>query len=249
VTDALLLPGAKRAVVGLMRIRKNREEQLNEPVEVLVLDLETGKDKKIAQAYLWRSRVSVIDNQVLLPEGDRIRLISIDTGQVAREFRLSSPMVVSAVSSNRRWLAAVDDAGTATLLDLTSFNLKTTSIASPGKAGPMAVTNDGRYIYVLTRDGQLASWDLNTSQFTETTLTRIREMHTNADFMTLANDDKWVVTAGNHADVGIFDRATSRLVSYTQVSAAVVYAEKVWVRGDRLIFTTDTGVLFDGRLK
>ena len=53
---------------------------------------------------------------------------------------------------------------------------------------------------------------------------------------------------GIHGDVGIFEAATGNLVCYEQSSAAVFYAEKAWVRGDRLIYTTDTGVLFDGRL-
>ena len=249
VTEALLLPGAKRAVVGLKRIRKDREEQQLEPVELLLLDLETGKDKKIASAFLWRSRVTVVDNQLVIPEGDRIRLVSLDTGQVTREFRLIGPIAMSAISANRRWLAAAPETGKVMLLDLTTLSQKTVSIEVRGNAGPMAITNDGRYMYVMTYDAKLVCWDLNTSQVTETTLTRIQEMHTNVDFLTLANDDKWVVTAGNHADVGVFDRATSRLVSYTRVSSAVFYVERVWVRGERIIFTTDTGVLFDGRLK
>jgi hypothetical protein len=66
--------------------------------------------------------------------------------------------------------------------------------------------------------------------------------------MTLANDDKWLVTAGNHGDVGIFDRATGSLVCYTQTSAAGFYVENVWVSGDRMVLTTDTGVMFEGRL-
>ena len=249
VTDALLLPGAKRAVVGLKKIREEREEQQLEPVELVLLDLETGKDKKLAQAFLWRSRVTVVDNQLVIPEGDRIKLMSLDTGQVTKEFRLSDPIVMSAVSANRRWLAAAHETGKVTLLNLTTLTLKTVSIEVRGNAGPMAVTNDGRYMYVMTYDAKLFSWDLNTSQVTESTLTRIREMHTNVDFMTLVNDDKWVVTAGNHADVGVFDRATSRLVSYTRVTSAVFYVERVWVRGDRMILTTDTGALLDGRLK
>ena len=249
VTDSLLLPGAKRAVVGLAPIMKDREEQRREPIQVFHLDLETGKHKKLAEAYLWRSRIVVIDNQIVLPEGDRIRVMSIDTGKFTREFRLKDPIMVSAVSANRRWLAVVEHTGKLSLLNLNTFELKTSTVQAPAEAGPLAITNDGRYIYVLNSSGQLACWDLNTSQFTDSTLTAIREMHTNADFMTLANDDKWVITAGNHGDVGVFDRGTSRTLSYTRVSAAFFYVERVWVRGNRIIFITDVGALYDGRLK
>lgn len=248
VSQALLLSGARRAVVCLMRRREEAEQQRSEPVEVVVLDLQTGQHKSIAKAMNWRTRVAVVDNQIVLPEGDRIRLLSIENGQLTRELRLSHPLLNSAVSANRRWLAVIDDAGTLTVFDLTTFTRRAISIKPVPDAGPLAITNDGRHVYVLKSDGQLASWNVDTSEFSESTLKRIREMHTRADFMTLANDDKWVVTAGNHGDVGIFERTTSRLVSYTRVSAAFFYVEKVWVRGDRVIFTTDTGVLLDGRV-
>jgi hypothetical protein len=66
--------------------------------------------------------------------------------------------------------------------------------------------------------------------------------------MTLVNNDEWLVTAGNHGDVGIFDRATERLVAYTRSSSAAFYVEKVWINGKRMIFATDTGVMIDGEL-
>jgi hypothetical protein len=66
--------------------------------------------------------------------------------------------------------------------------------------------------------------------------------------MMLANADEWLITAGNHGDIGIFDRTSGRLLLYTQTSSRVWYVEKVWVRGQRMIFTTDTGVMMDGNL-
>ena len=66
--------------------------------------------------------------------------------------------------------------------------------------------------------------------------------------MALANNDQWLVTAGNHSDVGIFERETGRLLCYIQAGAAAMYVEKVWTNGNRMIVTTDTGVLYDGNL-
>lgn len=248
VRDALLLPGATQAVVGLMRVVKERDEQLNEPVQVVVLDLETRQYRKIYEAYLWRSRIAVADNQIILAEGDRLKFLAVDSGQLTRELRLPSPILTSTISENRRWLALVDNAQKLTIFDLTTLKKRRVAF-KPKDAGPLAVTNDGRYVSLVAHGGRLLTYDLKTAKLTESVLKEIRDVHSNVDFMTLANDDKWIVVTGNHGDVGVFDRSTARLVSYTRVSAAAFYVETAWVRGNRIIFTTDIGVLFDGRLK
>jgi hypothetical protein len=112
----------------------------------------------------------------------------------------------------------------------------------------VVVTDDGRYVYNIAQEGALTYWDLETGKATETVLAKIREMHSRVDFVTVANDDRWLVTAGNHHDVGIFDRATGRLVFYMQVGGAVFFVEKVWLKGKRMIVTTDIGVMYDGVL-
>ena len=73
-------------------------------------------------------------------------------------------------------------------------------------------------------------------------------MHSNVDFMTLSDDDKWLITAGNHGDVGVFDRETGRLLFYTRTASAAFYVEKVWVKGNRMLITTDSGVMLQGKL-
>ncbi len=248
VRDALLLPGAAQAVVGLVKVQPEREQQLNEPVQVVVLDLETGQHRKVDEAYLWRSRIAVADNQIILAEGDRLRFIAVDSGQVTRELRLPSPVLTSTISENRRWLALLDNAQKLTILDLKTLKRRRV-VFKPKDAGPLAVTNDGRYVSLVAHGGRFLTYDLKTAKLTESVLKEIRDVHSNVDFLTLANDDKWIVVTGNHGDVGVFDRATARLVSYTRVSAAAFYIETAWIRDNRIIFTTDIGVLFDGRLK
>lgn len=248
IRDAILLPGAGQAVVGVMTIPKTREEGLQAPVQVLLLDLESGQHKKLAEAYLWQSRMAVVGNQIVLPEGDRIRFVAINTGEVTRELRLDSPILKSDVSENGRWLAAVDDAKKLTVINLTTFKKKRAAFKSED-AGPLAVTNDGRYVSFVAHGGRFLTFDMKTSKLTETVLKEIRDASSNVDFMTLANDDKWIVVTGNHSEVAIFDRKTTRVVAYTRTSAAAFYVETVWIRGDRIIFTTDTGVVFDGRLR
>jgi len=248
IRDAILLPGAGQAVVGAMKVPKSREEAFQTPVQVLLLDLESGQHKKLDEAYLWRSSIAVVGNQIVLPEGDRIKFVAINTGEVTREIRLESPILKSDVSENGRWLAAVDEAKKLTVVNLTTFKKKRVAF-KPEDAGPLAVTNDGRYVSLVAHGGRFLTFDMKTSKLTETVLKEIREASSNVDFMTLANDDKWIVATGNHGEVAIYDRKTMRLVSYVRTSAAALYVETVWIRGDRVIFTTDTGVVFDGRLR
>jgi hypothetical protein len=115
--------------------------------------------------------------------------------------------------------------------------------------GATAITNDGKLVYLLGHEGSLTTWDIINATTTTSTLDRVREMHSNVDFMTLANDDRWLVSAGNHRDVGIFDRSTLRMLFYTQTGGAVWYMEKVWLKGNRIIMTSDTGVMYSGIIK
>jgi WD40 repeat protein len=246
VSDVHLLADARRAIVGVMRIR-DRTEPMVDLVEVLLLDLETGQRKKLLDVKWWRARIAIVDDRIVYPKGDRVKLAAPGNIQDTRELKADSLIVATAVSANRRWLAVADDKSNLTVFDLLTLQKKTIATQS-GDWGTFVVTNDGRYVYRIANEGELTTWDLNTAQMSQSVLARIREMHSNVDFMTLVNDDEWLVTAGNHGDVGVFDRTTGRLVSYTRSSSAAFYVEKVWIQGNRLIFTTDTGVMVDGNL-
>src|SRR5262245_57653803 len=153
----------------------------------------------------------------------------------------------SAVSENGRWLAAFDFKKKLTVVDLSTSKMKTISLKG-AFGGATVVTNDGQYVYQIANEGQLTKFNINTGQAQQSVLSRIREMHTNVDFMTLSEDDKWLVTAGNHGDVGVFDRETGRLLFYTRTASAAFYVEKVWVKGNRILITTDSGVMLKGNL-
>jgi WD40 repeat protein len=245
VTDVHLLADGRRAVVGVKAIPKERDPAAD-PIEVLLLDLESGQQKKMFEMN-WQARIAVVDNQVIYPEADRVKFVALDNPQNTRELKLGGAILSSAVSANSRWLAVVEEK-TLSVFDLTTLQKKAISI-DPADRGPYVVTNDGRYVYQIAHGGQLTKWDVHTGEVIQSVLSRIREMHSNVDFITVANDDQWLVTAGNHGDVGIFDRLTGRLVFYMQTSAAASYVEKVWISGNRMVLTTDTGVMFGGILK
>lgn len=246
VSDVHLVVGTRRAVVEIDRLRGPAEQP--GPSEIVVLDLETGQQKKLFDLYSWRARIAIVNNQIAYPEGDRIKFRNLDGTQVARELRVNGFIGATAISANRRWLAVIDETQKLTVFDLQTAQKKTIPIKL-SEPGPLVITDDGLHVYSIGSEGALTHWNVRTGKATSSVLTRIREMHTNVDFMTLANDGRWLVTAGNHHDVGIFDRATGRLVFYTQVGGAAFYVEKVWIKGKRMIVTTDTGVMYDGVLQ
>jgi WD40 repeat protein len=249
VTDALLTPGARRAVVGTMRSDATRpSSELEAQKAVRLIDLETGQQRKLYDVLGWRSRLTLIDDQVVYAELGRIKFATLDGGKTLREFALDAAIIRTAVSENRRWLAVVDYDKKLTIFDLTTGGKRTMPVNEEYE-GPLVVTNDGGQVYSIDHEGSLTTWDISRAQTTIVTLNRVREMHSRVDFMTLANDDRWLVTAGNHRDVAIFDRATLGLLLFTQSGGAAVYVETIWIKGNRMISTTDTGVMYSGVIK
>ena len=248
VTTVRLVPGGRQAIVGVKEIIKEQERIFPaDPTEVILLDLETGERKKVLDLTGGRVNIDLIGNQLLYPEGDRVKLVTI-AGQPIREFTAKAAILQTAVSDNGQWLAVFDSSQTLTIFEIQTGKQIVAQPTKADDAGPAVVTNDGRYVYKLAHGGELIRWDMQTGEITKSVLARVREMSSSVDFITLANNDEWLITAGNHGDVGIFDRATGSLVSYTQTSATAFWVEKVWVSGDRMILTTDTGVMYDGRL-
>jgi WD40 repeat protein len=249
VASVHLVPGQQQAVVSVMRIRKESEPpSTNEVSEVSLLNLETGEHRKLLDVRWWRADITLVGTQLMYPEIDRIKLATLESNRPIREFIAKAPIVRSAVSANGRWLAILDSGQTLSVFETATGKQTAIKATNADEWGPLVVTIDGRYVYQVASEGQVTRWDMQTGKVNESVLAKIREMHTRADFITLANDDQWLITGGNHGDVGIFDRTTGSLVSYTQTSAAGFYVEKVWVSGSRMIVTTDTGVMFEGIL-
>ena len=62
-------------------------------------------------------------------------------------------------------------------------------------------------------------------------------------------DEQEIAIGGNHRDVAVYEIATGERRLYFEIGAADFYVTNVWLGGDRLLFSTDAGVLFDGRVK
>ena len=250
VSDALLVPGSRRAVVGIVRMDSKRasfDEQM--PMAVILLDLETGQQKKLFDVFGWRTRLALINNQIVFSELGRIKFATLDGVKTKREFFLNSAIMQTAVSANNRWLAVIDYSKKLHVFNLATGRKRTITIKDEIGGGPAVITNDGRFVYRAISEGMLRTWDMVTAKTTTNPLSEMRNVHTRVDFLSLTNDDRWLVAAGNHSDVGIFERTTLRTLLYVQNSAAAFYVEKVWVKGNRMIMTGDSGVMHSGVLK
>ena len=245
VSSVHLVPGGRQAVVGVMKIGK--KGPLVEPTEVNLLNLDTGERKKLLDVKWSQGNVALVEDQLLYSDTDRVKLVTLDL-QPIREFTAKAPILGTAVSANGQWLAILDSSQTLSVFEIATAKQTVIKSSSGLDSRPSVVTNDGRFVYQIVGGGELSRWDMQSGQESESVLEELSKRHSRSDFMTLANDDQWLITAGNHGDVGIFDRATGALVCYTQFSAAGFYAERVWVSGNRMIVTTDTGVMVEGSL-
>jgi len=67
--------------------------------------------------------------------------------------------------------------------------------------------------------------------------------------MRLSRDENEILIGGNHRDVAVYDIARGERRLYFESAAADFYVTNVWLSGDRMLFSTDAGVLFEGRVK
>lgn len=252
VTDAELLPGGKSAVVATMPVNW-RDEGGKTSTEITVVNFETGEQKKLLKVDQTPVNVELAGNDMLYSSGDRIVLASAETAEKRREFVADGPIRNFNLSANKRWLLAVDHSSTLYIFEIETGRRTASQRAEEADKGvqatrPQAITNDGRYVYAIGFDGNLTRWDAATNQTSSMVLQKLREMHSSVDVLTLAENDTLVVAPGNHGDVGVFDSQSGELIMYTRTPAAAFWVEKAWLTGNRLIFTTDTGVMYSGSL-
>ncbi|MBO0858839.1 MAG: hypothetical protein J2P21_10280 [Chloracidobacterium sp.] len=65
----------------------------------------------------------------------------------------------------------------------------------------------------------------------------------------LSADETKILFGGHHRDVADFDATDGRELLSIAVASVDFYVTNVWSSGERLIFTTDAGVMPDGRIE
>jgi hypothetical protein len=79
-------------------------------------------------------------------------------------------------------------------------------------------------------------------------LEEVGDLRGQCSTLRLSNDGRRFVVGGNHHDVAVYDAQSGERVGYYLSEAADFYVTNAWLAGDRLIYTADGGVLYDGTL-
>ena len=166
------------------------------------------------------------------------------TGASIREFKIEGNLGDFAVSANGALVVAANREGKIFCFDVTTGKQTHASKHTVKSLTRLTITGDGHYVYTVNFESSLQKWDTRSDSVKE--LASIRGQ---ARTLVLSSDEKRLAVGGNHHDVAIYDVETGERLTYFQVAAADFYVTNVWVNGDRLLFSTDAGVMFDGRLK
>ncbi len=165
-------------------------------------------------------------------------------GATVREYAIEGKLDGFAVSANGEWLVAANDTGSLFRFEIRKGTRSPVSAENIKNLTGITISSDGRYVYTTEFEARLRQWDTQTSIMR--TLGTIRGQ---ARTLKLSRDEKEIAIGGNHRDVAVYEIATGERRLYVEIGAADFYVTNVWLGGDRLLFSTDAGVLFDGWVK
>jgi WD40 repeat protein len=161
-----------------------------------------------------------------------------------REFAIDKKQSQFCVSANGSWLGVADDEGKLHVFEIATGRLVRSSVEKIDSLTRLAVSDDGRWVYMTEFTASLKRWDTQNDRFEKLNAIRgqCRELR-------LSADQSRILVGGNHRDVSIYDAKTGESIASFETEAADFNVTNIWASGDRLIFTTDSGVMFDGRLE
>ena len=153
------------------------------------------------------------------------------------------------MAPDQNWLAVLATEGEIYLFEIATGKVSSRVKTKLEMESPVAAGNEGHFVYAVSREEILTRWDTRTGEIKETPLKRLSEIHDRSDFITLSSDGKQLVVCGSHSDLAIVDPDSGEVLFYDRIPAGVWFVEKVWLSGDRLVLTTDTGVMYSGKLE
>jgi WD40 repeat protein len=235
------------------------------PTEIRSLDVKTGANQKLltldapfaqvkrgGDAFLYE--IGVVQKPASTdkkedskkPEVLTIKLVQADSnGKLIREYSFPKGVDIWATSHNGQWLAVVDNDNKFSVFDLANgVERKHGPNPSPAiNPSKLAVTNDGNYVFTTEFTEPVKRWDVTTGEVK--TIAGYRPV---ASSLNLSTDEKWAIVGGSHFDIGVYEIATGKTGFYTRVDASDFYVPQAWMKGNRLIYITDGGVMFDSIL-
>lgn len=204
--------------------------------------LVSGAGKVLLRLGDWGVRVFAASDGFAYAAGRVVRLASAATGETVREFTTDGDVARLAVSNNRRLLAASDAAGSLYLFDAATGQRRK-SREKVESVMCVAPADDGGAVYAAGFDASIRRWDVAAG-----VLSPVGETRGQCSTLRLSDDGRRFVVGGNHHDVAVYDARTGERIGYYLSEAADFYMTNVWLSGDRLVYTADGGVLYDGEL-
>jgi len=176
-------------------------------------------------------------------EESRLVLADATDGKQIREFVINAKLAQFSVSANGEWLAVADDQGSLYCFEVKTGRLLNKSHEKIDSLTRMAVTDNGEYVYTTEFRATLRRWDTRRNQHDE-----MAEIRGQAASIFVSPDGRRIAIGGNHHDVGVYDAETRERIMYFQTESSDFYVTNVALFQDRLILTTDAGVLMDGQI-
>lgn len=214
------------------------------PTRISVGDLSSGESRTLLDVPAPFVGVHAAAGGFIYNSGNKLVLAKWTNGETIREYAVEGTLDDFAVSANGEWLVASNEANTLFRFEIRSGNRIQFATNSKQDLNYLAISSDGRYVYSTEWEATLRQWDTQTGAMKE-----IGYIRGQARTMRLSRDEKEIVIGGNHRDVALYDIAAAKQRLSFESAAADFYVTNVWLSGDRLLFSTDAGVLFDGRVK
>lgn len=214
------------------------------PTLISLGDVVSGEVKVLLRAPDPFVRVASAAGGFIYNQGSSLVLADPDAGGRIREFKIESKLDQFSVSANGEWLAVANDQGMLYCFEVKTGKLLNVSKEKIESLSRLAVTNDGHHVYTTEFKAALKKWDTRRNSLTD--LSGIRGQ---AHSLSISGDGRWLAIGGNHHDVALYETNKGERLMYFQTEASDFYITNVWLLGNRLLFTTDAGVLKDGLIQ
>ena len=211
---------------------------------ISVGDLSTGESRTLIEVPEPFVGVYAAVGGFIYKRNNNLVLAKWTDGSTIREFTVEGELSGFAVSANGEWLVADNEAKSLFRFDIKNGARTQFATDNPNDLANLAISSDGRYVYSTEFESTLRQWDMQTSQMKE-----IGSIRGQTRDLRLSIDETQILIGGNHRDVAVYEIASGKRRLYFEIAAADFYVTALWLGGDRLLFSTDSGVLFDGRVK
>ncbi|RPJ55075.1 MAG: hypothetical protein EHM23_27360 [Acidobacteria bacterium] len=213
------------------------------PSEIYTTDVEDGSVRRIRTVNQPFVRVVSAGTNVVFEEGQTLAVLDPSSEQVIRKFDFEEPIQRFAVSRNGEWLGVAEKTGLLHLFE-TDTGRKIAASKEPIKdIGPIAVADDGKAIYTTEFYALLKRWIAQEDKFRV-----MGDIRGQTASLRVSTDGERLILGGNHQDVTVYSIENGAKLAAFETSAADFFVTDVWLSQNRLIMSTDTGVLIDADL-